>query len=49
MGRDKFYITKKSLEKIEKNNETIVLNVLYAKEEKIYPACISKHNSNRKK
>ena len=31
-------------EKIEKNNVTIALNVLYAKKEKIYPAyvCISK-------
>ena len=30
----------------EKNNVTIVLNVLYAKKEKIYPAYGSKHNSN---
>ena len=33
--------------KIDKNNVTIALNVWYAKKEKIYPAYISKHNSNR--
>ena len=33
----------------EKNNLTIALNVLYAKKEKIYPAYVSKHNSNREK
>ena len=27
----------------------IALNVLYAKKEKIYPAYLSKHNSNREK
>ena len=31
-----------------KNNVTIALNVLSANKEKIYPAYISKHNSNRK-
>ena len=31
--------------KIEKNNVTIVLNLFYAKKEKIYPAYVSKHNS----
>ena len=35
--------------KIEKNNVTIALNVLYTKKEKIYPAYISKINSNREK
>ena len=35
--------------KNEKNNVTIALNVLYAKKEKIYPAYVSKHNSNRDK
>ena len=35
--------------KIEKNNVTIALNVLYAKKEKIYPAHVSKQNSNREK
>ena len=35
--------------KIEKNKETITLNVFYAKKEKIYPAYVSKHNSNRAK
>ena len=35
--------------KIEKNTVTIALNVLYAKKEKIYPAYISRHNSNREK
>ena len=28
---------------------TIALNVLCAKKEKIYPAYVSKHNSNREK
>ena len=35
--------------KIEKNNVAIALNVFYAKKEKIYPAYVSKHNSNREK
>ena len=35
--------------KIEKNNFTIVLNVLYAENEKIYSAYFPKHNSNREK
>ena len=35
--------------KFEKNNVTIALNVLYAKKEKIYPAYVSKHNSNCEK
>ena len=35
--------------KIEKNNVTITLNVLYVKKEKIYPAYVSKHNSNRER
>ena len=35
--------------KIEKNNVTIALNVLYAKKESIYPAYVSKHNSNCEK
>ena len=33
----------------EKNNLTIVLNVLFTKEMEICPAYISKHNSNREK
>ena len=33
----------------EKNNVTIVPNVLYAKEEKIYTAYLSKHKLNREK
>ena len=33
----------------QKNNVTIALTVLYTKKEKIYPAYISKHNSNREK
>ena len=37
------------MEKIDKNNVTIALNVLYAKKEKIYTACVSKHNSNLEK
>ena len=35
------------MENIEKNNATIALKVLYAK--KMYPAYISKHNSNLEK
>ena len=35
--------------KIEKNNLTMSLNVLHGKKEKIYPAHLSKHNSNREK
>ena len=35
--------------KFRKNNITIALNVLYAKKEKVYPAYVSKHNSNREK
>ena len=31
------------------NNVTIVLNVLYVKKGKIYPAYVSKNNSNRQK
>ena len=37
------------MEKICENNVTIALNVLYAKKEKIYPAYVSKNNSNREK
>ena len=33
----------------QKNNVTIALTVLYTKKEKIYPAYISKHNSNHEK
>ena len=36
---------KNDWKKIEKNNITTALNVLYVK--KIYPAYVSKHNSNR--
>ena len=35
--------------KFEINNVTIALNVLYAKKAKIYPAYVSKHNSNCEK
>ena len=40
---------KEDWKKIEKNNVTIALNVLYAKQEKIYPNCVSKHNKNCEK
>ena len=33
----------------DKNNVTTALNILYAKKEKIYPANVSKYNSNREK
>ena len=38
MGRNKFSIKKRWLEKNCKNNVTIALNVVYAKNEKIYSA-----------
>ena len=37
------------MEKIENKNITTAVDVLYAKKEKIYPAYVSKHNSNREK
>ena len=37
------------MEKIEKNNVTIAVNVWYAEKEKIYPAYVSKNNSNHEK
>ena len=40
---------KDDLRKFEKNSVTIALHVLYVKKVKIYPAYVSKHNSNRKK
>ena len=48
-GWNNFPSEKDDQKKIEKNNVTIALNVLYAKKEKIYPAYVSKHNSNREK
>ena len=44
-----FPTEKDDWKKIEKNNVTIALNILYTKKEKIYPAYVSKHNSNREK
>ena len=49
IGRNKFFSRKKLLEKFEKNNVTITINVLHAKKEKIYFAYVSKHNLNREK
>ena len=37
------------MKKFEKNNRIIALSVLYAKKEKIYPAYVSKHSSNRER
>ena len=48
MGRNRLP-SEKDWKKFEKNNVTIALNVSYAEKEKIYPACVSKHNSNREK
>ena len=43
-------IKKKKIGKnLRKNNLTITLNVLYAENEKMYLAYVSKHNSNREK
>ena len=47
--RINFPSEKDDLKKFEKNNVTIALNVLYAKQEKIHPAYVSKHNLNREK
>ena len=44
-----FSLKKDDWKKTEKNNVIIALNALYAKREKIYPAYVSKHNSNREK
>ena len=49
VGRNTFSIRKRWLEKNEKNNVTIALNILYAEKEKIYSVYVSKHNSNREK
>ena len=46
---NKFSIRKRLLEIFEKNNVTIVLNVLYTKKSKIYPTYVAKHNSNGEK
>ena len=35
--------------KLENNNVTIAVNVLYSKTEKIYPASVSKHHLNHEK
>ena len=47
MGNNKLPIRKTWLEKREKNNLAIALNVLYAKNYKIYPTHVSKYNSKR--
>ena len=44
-----FQSEKDAWKKIEKNNVTIAANIFYAEKDKIYPAYVSKHNSNRKK
>ena len=45
----KYPLEKDDWKRIWENNLTIALNVLYVKNEKIYPAYISKYNSNREK
>ena len=40
---------KDNWKKIEENNLVIAFNVMYAKNKKIYPAYVSKHNSKREK
>ena len=52
MRRKKQFYQKKMIskkKKNEKNNVTIALNILYAKKGKIYPAYVSRNNSNHKK
>ena len=44
-----FSSEKDDWKKVEKNIVTNVLNVLYAKKEKVYPAYVSKYNSNCEK
>ena len=44
-----FLSEKDDWKQFEKNNVAIGLNVLYAKKEKIYPAYVSKYNSNCEK
>ena len=44
-----FPLQKDDWKRFEKNNVTISLNVFNTKKEKIYPAFVSKHNSNRAK
>ena len=44
-----FSSEKGNWKKLEKNNLTFALNILYAKKEKIYPAYVSKHSSSREK
>ena len=45
----KFPSEKDNWKKIERNNTTIALTVLYPKNEKIYSAYVSKQNSNLEK
>ena len=47
--RINFPSEKRDWKKLEKNNVTIALTVLYTEKEKISPAYISKHNSNHEK
>ena len=49
LWRKKFPSEKDDWKKNEKNNLTIVFNVLYAKKEKLYPAYVSKYNSTGQK
>ena len=49
MGRNKLSIKKSWLEKKFKKNLTTALNVMYAKNEKIYPTYVSKNDSKPKK
>ena len=49
MRRNKFSIKKNDWKKTEKHNLTIALYILITKNQKIYPAYVLKHNSNREK
>ena len=49
MGRSKFSTRKRWLKKSEKNNATFARNVLYNKNENIYPAYVSQHKLNCEK
>ena len=44
-----FSSEKDDWKKIEKNNKTIAVNVLYPRKKKVYPADVWKHNSSHEK
>ena len=49
MRGNTFSIRKDDWKKYEKYNVAIAFNVMYAEQEKVYPAYVSKHQSDREK